>query len=104
MSGTNKSEKGGGWNVSWKRFLIAASATANVALIVAVITMMSSHVLDGMFINEGLTRYCSPANDNKFDNSADRAQALRAYTCATGDAKSYFDAGFQSYLTAKGLK
>lgn len=90
--------------VAWKQFFIALSVAANIGFVVVVITMMTSHVLDGMFMNEGLSRYCSSVNDSKFSEAGDKTKALRAYTCATGDAKTYFDKGFQEYLDYKGVK
>ncbi|HVI69693.1 MAG TPA: hypothetical protein VM581_04535 [Magnetospirillaceae bacterium] len=93
-----------GNNMSWKQFFISLSIAANIGFIVVVITMMTSHVLDGMFMNEGLTRYCSSVNDDKFADAGDKVKALRAYTCASGDAKQYFDSSFQSYLDYKNIK
>ncbi len=93
-----------GSKISGKQFFIALSFAANIAFVVVVTTMMTSHVLDGMFMNEGLTRYCSSVNNSKFTDAGDKARALREYTCATGDAKQYFDTGFQSYLDYKNVK
>lgn len=84
-------------------FFFAASLTVNLAFVVVVITMMTSHVMDGMFMNEGLNRYCSSANDSKFDNTSAKVKAMRAYTCGSGDAKQYFENGFNSYLQSKGI-
>jgi hypothetical protein len=92
------------WNMSWKQWLIAASVALNIAFVVVVVTMMTTHALDGMFMKEGLARYCARANDAQFDGSTDKVKALRVYTCAGGDAKSYFDEGFQKYLDFKGVK
>lgn len=91
-------------NMSLKQFFIALSIAANIAFVVVIITMMTSNVFDVMFMNEGLSRYCSSANDNKFVDAGEKAQALRAYTCATGEAKQYFDSGFQKYLDYKNIK
>jgi len=90
--------------MSGKQFFIALSVAANIAFVVVIITMMTSNVLDGMFMNEGLSRYCSPVNNDKFVDAGEKTQALRAYTCASGEAKSYFDTGFQSYLDYKNIK
>lgn len=90
--------------MSWRQFFIALSVAANIGFVVVVITMMTSPVLDGMFMNEGLSRYCSSVNDDKFTEAGDKPRALRAYTCATGDAKQYFESGFQSYLDYKNIK
>lgn len=92
------------WKISWKNLFIAASVSANIAFIVVIITMMTSHSLDGMFIKEGLTRYCASDNNDKFAASATNVQALRAYTCASGDAKAYFNEGFQKYVDSKATK
>ncbi len=99
-----KSKVAIGSQISGKRFFIGLSFAANIAFVVVLITMMTSHVLDGMFMNEGLTRYCSSVNDSKFSDAGEKPKALRAYTCAAGDAKEYFDAGFQSYLDYKSIK
>lgn len=93
----------GKWAMSWKEFFVALSVAANIGFVVIVVTMMSSHALDGMFMNEGLTRYCASENNDKFGNSTEKVKALRAYTCASGDAKQYFNDGFNKYLTAKGI-
>lgn len=97
-------QKGTTTSISWKRFFIGLSFAANIGFVVVLITMMTSHVLDGMFMTEGLSRYCSAVNDEKFTDAADKTKALRAYTCATGEAKQYFESGFQSYLDFKGIK
>lgn len=99
-----KSNVAAGSKMSWKQFLIALSVATNIGFVVVVTTMMTSHVLDGMFMNEGLTRYCASVNDSKFADAAEKVKALRSYTCATGDAKQYFDSGFQSYLDYKNIK
>ena len=90
-------------SISWKQFFIAASVAANIGFVVVMITMMTSHTLDGMFMNEGLTRYCASQNNDKFNETTDKVQALRAYTCASGDAKEYFDSGFKNYLDYKDI-
>jgi hypothetical protein len=92
------------WGLSWARLLIAASVAANIAFVVLVIAMITTHELDGMFMNEGLTRYCLGANDDKFSDTSAKVKALRSYTCAAGDAKTYFNEGFQKYLDVKGIK
>lgn len=99
-----KKQMGMKWNISWKKWLIVASATLNIAFVVVVITMMTSHALDGMFMREGLARYCAVANDTQFTDSPAKVKALRVYTCAGGDAKPYFNEGFQKYLDFKGIK
>lgn len=92
------------WGFSWGGFLIAASVTLNIAFIVLMILMMTTNTLDGMLMNEGLKRYCSSTNDDKFSDASARVKALRVYTCGSGDAKQYFESGFQDYLNAKGIK
>lgn len=98
-----KSAPKGKWMGPWKNFFIALSVAANIGFVVIVITMMSTHVLDGMFMNEGLTRYCASENNDKFKNASDKVKALRVYTCADGDAAQYFNDGFNRYLDAKGI-
>lgn len=87
--------------ISWKKFLIAASVALNIGLVVLVATIMTSNALDGMLIKEGLTRYCEPANDDKFAGSSEQTIALREYTCERNGADVYFRDGFQKYLDAK---
>ena len=92
------------WVMSWKPFFIALSIAANIGFVVIVTTMMTSHVLDGMFMREGLNRYCASQNNDKFAENSDRTKALREYTCASGDAEDYFNDGFNKYLEYKGIK
>jgi len=92
------------WEMSWKNFFIALSVAANIGFVVVVATMMTSHVMDGMFMREGLNRYCASQNNDKFSDNSEKTKALREYTCASGDAKQYFDDGFKKYLDYKGIK
>ena len=92
------------WEMSWKNFFVAFSVAANIGFVVVVTTMMTSHVMDGMFMREGLNRYCASQNNDKFADNSDKTKALREYTCASGDARQYFDGGFTKYLDAKGIK
>lgn len=94
-------QSGSRWYFSWTRLFIAASVAANIAFVVVVATMITSHSLDGMFMNEGLQRYCNTANDDKFSDNPAKVRALRYYTCARGDAAQYFQEGFQKYLDYK---
>jgi len=75
----------------------------NVALLTTLLAMSLTNVVDAMFMREGLTRYCETTNDAKFADAPARDKALRAYTCATGDAKQYFEKGFNEYLDTKGI-
>ncbi len=92
------------WEISWKNFFIALSLAANIGFVVVVTTMMTSHAMDGMFMREGLNRYCASQNNDKFSDNSEKTKALREYTCASGDAKQYFDDGFTKYLETKGVK
>lgn len=91
------------WQISWKNFFIALSIAANIGFIVVFTTMMTSHVLDGMFMREGLNRYCASQNNGKFESNSEKTKALREYTCASGDAAQYFNDGFDKYLESKGI-
>lgn len=91
------------WELSWKKLFISLSVAVNIGFVVVVVTMMTSHALDSMFMNEGLSRYCASENNDKFKNAPDKVKALRVYTCANGDAKQFFDDGFNRYLEAKGI-
>lgn len=99
-----KSQVTAGGQISSKRFFIGLSFAANIAFVVVITTMITSNVLDGMFMKEGLARYCLSVNDSKFVDAGEKSKALRHYTCATGDAKQYFDSGFQEYLDYKNIK
>lgn len=92
------------WDMSWKKLFISLSVAANIGFVVVVITMMSSHVLDGMFMREGLNRYCAAENNDKFSDSSEKTKAFRDYTCAHGDAADFFNEGFKQYLEVKGIK
>jgi hypothetical protein len=89
--------------MNWTKFFIALSIAANIGFVVVVTTMMTSHALDGMFMREGLNRYCASQNNEKFTDSSEKTKALREYTCASGDAKKYFEEGFNKYLDVKGV-
>lgn len=107
MATTKKSQKlleQGPVRLSWRRLIILSSLTLNVAFIVVIITMATSNALDGMFVKQGMQRYCEGVNDRLFAKSTDEVKALRDYTCAHGDAERYFKDGFDSYLHAKGIQ
>jgi hypothetical protein len=89
--------------ISWKKFFIALSVAANIGFAVVIITMMTSHVLDGMFMREGLNRYCAAQNDEKFEDNSEKVKALREYTCARGEAKDFFNQGLNDYMESKGI-
>lgn len=89
--------------ISWKKFFISLSVAANIGFAVVIITMMTSHVLDGMFMREGLNRYCATQNDEKFSDNSEKTKALREYTCAKGDAKDFFNQGLNDYMESKGI-
>ncbi len=91
------------WKPSWKGLFIAASVTLNIGFAVIFYLMAYTSTLDGMFMSEGLTRYCNSVNDEKFTETTDKTQALREYTCAIGSADAYFDKGFNEYLDSKGI-
>lgn len=100
---TKKSVSVGKWEMSWKNLLFAASVTVNIAFIVVFLTMIFTNKLDGMFIEEGLARYCSSANDSLYANSEETVKALRDFACAKGDAKPYFDSAFKIYSFSRGI-
>jgi hypothetical protein len=104
MATTKKpTSKPQGLQISWKKFFISLSVAANIGFAVVIITMMTSHVLDGMFMREGLNRYCATQNDEKFSDNSEKVKALREYTCARGDAKDFFNQGLNDYMESKGI-
>lgn len=104
MAATKKSPKKMTWDISWKTLFISLSVAANIGLVVLVTAMMTSHVLDFMFMREGLSRYCATENDDKFTDTTDKVKAFREYTCGTGEAKEYFEDGLAKYYEYQGLK
>jgi hypothetical protein len=93
----------GGLRFSWRRMIILASLAFNVGFIVIWISLASSNSLDGLFMADGLERYCSTSNDDKFDGSTTQVKALRDYVCDRSDASTYFHDGLNKYLDAKGI-
>lgn len=87
--------------MSWKQLLVSASVTLNIAFVVVLITLATTHALDGLWMREGLTRYCSPANDSKFDDMTEASKSLRDFTCAKGDAADDFEAAVKAYQATR---
>lgn len=102
----SRSSKGSasGIRISWRKLVIWASFAANIAFFVVLITMAATRAMDGLFISQGIIRYCDVANDDKFAGSTDQTKALRYYTCARGDANQYFQDGFKKYLDFKQIQ
>lgn len=88
----------GKWKISWRNFFIAASVSLNIAFVVLIVAMATTNALDGMFMYEGLKRYCDPVNDSRFGGQPAENQALRDFTCAKGAAKQDFEKAFNNYL------
>jgi hypothetical protein len=93
----------GRWHISWRRLIILASLSLNIGFIVLWIGLSSTNNLDGVFMANGLDRYCSSSNDDKFKDSTDQVKALRNYVCDTPDAHQYFQDGLSRYLDSKGI-
>ena len=87
----------------WKGLFVSASVTLNIAFVVVFIAIISTSALDIMVMKEGLNRYCSTANDLKFEDSTAKTQALREFTCARGDAADDFEAALNAYLKTKDI-
>lgn len=98
-----KSKTQAKWNVSWKQLLVAGSIVLNIAFVVLFVALAGTHSLDSMIMNEGLKRYCTTANDSKFDDAGDETKALRMFTCARGDAQKPFNDALSNYLMMKGI-
>jgi len=101
---TKKNSKRSRLTTSWKSFFYAASVTLNIAFVVVFVTMISTNALDGMLMKEGLNRYCSEANDKKFEDNPAKTQALRDFTCAKGEAQDDFETAVNAYLKSRGLE
>ena len=93
----------GHWRISWRRLIILASLALNIGFIVLWVGLASTNNLDGMFMANGLDRYCSTSNDDKFKDSSDQVKALRNYVCDSPDAHQYFQDGLSKYLDSKGI-
>jgi hypothetical protein len=89
--------------ISWRRLIILASITLNIGFIVIWIGLSATNSLDGLFMEDGLTRYCSENNDDKFKDSKEEVRALRNYVCYHPEAKEFFDKGYNDYLQVKGI-
>lgn len=93
----------GGQRVSLRRLIILASVTLNVGFLVIWVGLAATNSLDGLFMADGLERYCSSTNDDKFKDSTAQVKALRDYVCDRPDADKYFQEGFGKYLDAKNI-
>lgn len=101
--GSQKLLTAGHPRVSLRRLVILASITLNIGFIVIWIGLAATHSLDGLFMADGLERYCSSNNDDKFKESSDQVKALRDYVCDAPDAHQYFQDGLSKYLDSKGI-
>lgn len=95
------SKKNFNWLMPWKNFYLSVSVAVNIAFIVLFVTMAGTHALDGMWMREGLNRYCDAANDTKFKDNSEATKALRDFTCAKGDAADDFQKAFNAYLETR---
>jgi hypothetical protein len=88
-----------GWRKpSVRRFVIFASFALNIAFVVLLLTISTTNKLDGVFMPVALERYCSTANDDKFQKEDAQLKALRGYVCDRPDAHQYFHGGYKDYL------
>lgn len=101
--GTQKLLTAGGTRISWRRLIILASLTLNIGFIVIWVGLASTNSLDGLFMEDGLQRYCSDVNDDKFTDSSEKVKALRNYVCYHPEARDFFDKGYNEYLQFKGI-
>jgi hypothetical protein len=106
---TNKSKaspkllSAGGQRISWRRLIIFMSVTLNVGFVVIWLSFAGTSALDGLFMANGLERYCAGYNDDKFVSSTEKVKALREYVCDRPEADKYFQEGYAKYLDAKGI-
>ena len=93
----------GGMRISFRRLLIATSVAVNIGFIVLWFSLAATHSLDGLFMANGLERYCSRDNDDKFVDTQPKVKYLREYVCDAPDADPYFKEGLKKYYEAKGI-
>lgn len=98
-----KKTSSGKWQISWKNLWVSASVVLNIAFLVLLFTMFFTPTLDSVWIKEGLVRYCSDQNDDLYAGEPKDVQALRDFTCASGDAKPYFENALKIYLFSQGI-
>jgi hypothetical protein len=88
----------GRWHPSLRRLVIFASFALNIGFIVVLLAVATSTALDGLFMPTALDRYCSTANDDKFQKEDAKVKAMRTYVCDRTDAHTYFIDGYYKYL------
>jgi hypothetical protein len=94
---------GNRWHISWKRLVIVTSVTLNIGFVVIWLSLATTNSLDGLFMENGLVRYCSTSNDDKFDSTTAQTKGLRSYVCDKADAHQYFHDGLVKYYKAVGI-
>lgn len=100
---TQKLLPAGGTRISLRRLVIFASVTLNVGFIVLWLSLAATHSLDGLFMENGLARYCNTNNDDKFAAATPQVKELRNYVCDRPDAAKYFHEGLNNYYQSKGI-
>lgn len=100
---TQKLLPAGGTRISLRRLVIFASVTLNVGFIVLWVSLAATNSLDGLFMENGLARYCASNNDDKFSSATPQVKELRNYVCDTPGATQYFHEGLNKYYESKGI-
>jgi hypothetical protein len=81
--------------------LVALSVMFNLALLVVLVLLARGDVFEDLYINQGLSSYCSDSYRDK--QSAD-GKALVTYRCAGDDAHKYFVQGYNDYRKTLNLE
>lgn len=90
-------------DLSVGQMIIFGSFAANIAFVVVWVGIATTNVLDGIFMENNLIRYCATANDHKLAEESSQVRALREYVCDRPQATTYFHEGFNKYLDSKGI-
>lgn len=81
--------------------LMALSVMFNLALLVVLILLARGDVFEDLYVNQGLSTYCS---DTYRDKQSTDAQALINYRCAGDGAHDFFLQGYNDYRKTLNLE
>lgn len=81
--------------------LMTLSVMFNIALLVVLILLARGDVFEDLYINQGLSSYCS---DNYRNQQSQDDQALITYRCAGDNAHQFFLQGYNDYRRSINLQ
>ena len=81
--------------------LVALSVMFNIALLVVLILLARGDVFEDLYVNQGLSTYCS---DTYRDKQSRDNQALITYRCAGDNAHQFFLQGYNDYRKSLNLE